>query len=106
MNATLASSATVSVPGKTGVTGGAGAAPPARRLKSGTMASYGFGAAAYGVKDSGFGTFLLLFYNQVIGVPVTKPASSLSRKATAAAISSGRPARFTGCAPAAICAIA
>ncbi|WBH18376.1 MFS transporter [Sphingomonas radiodurans] len=33
------------------------------------MASYGFGAAAYGVKDSGFGTFLLLFYNQVIGVP-------------------------------------
>ncbi|MFT3975634.1 MAG: MFS transporter [Sphingomonas bacterium] len=33
------------------------------------MASYGFGAAAYGVKDSGFGTFLLLFYNQVVGVP-------------------------------------
>nr|WP_026325884.1 MFS transporter [Sphingomonas sp. Mn802worker] len=33
------------------------------------MASYGIGAAAYGVKDSGFGTFLLLFYNQVVGVP-------------------------------------
>lgn len=46
-----------------------GAAPRARRLRTRTMASYGFGAAAYGVKDSGFGTFLLLFYNQVIGVP-------------------------------------
>ncbi len=43
--------------------------PPARRLSPGVMGSYGFGAAAYGVKDSGFGTFLLLFYNQVVGVP-------------------------------------
>lgn len=43
--------------------------PPARRLRRSVMTSYGFGAAAYGVKDSGFGTFLLLFYNQVIGVP-------------------------------------
>ena len=33
------------------------------------MLAYGFGAVAYGVKDSGFGTFLLLFYNQVIGLP-------------------------------------
>lgn len=47
----------------------AGLAPPARRLSAGSTASYGFGAAAYGVKDSGFGTFLLLFYNQVIGLP-------------------------------------
>ena len=47
------------------------AAPPSRRLTNGTMASYGFGAAAYGVKDAGFGTFLLLFYNQVIGVPAS-----------------------------------
>ncbi len=47
----------------------AGNAPPQRRLSPGTMASYGVGAAAYGVKDSGFGTFLLLFYNQVVGVP-------------------------------------
>jgi len=43
--------------------------PPARRLTTGTMASYAFGAVAYGVKDSGFGTFLLLFYNQVVGLP-------------------------------------
>lgn len=47
----------------------AGNAPKLRRLSPATMASYGVGAAAYGVKDSGFGTFLLLFYNQVIGVP-------------------------------------
>ncbi|MBC9033177.1 MFS transporter [Sphingomonas sp. JC676] len=33
------------------------------------MLAYGFGAAAYGVKDLCFSTFLLLFYNQVIGLP-------------------------------------
>ena len=48
---------------------GAGNAPAQRRLSPRTMGSYGVGAAAYGVKDSGFGTFLLLFYNQVVGVP-------------------------------------
>ena len=53
------------------VTGATPAAitPPARRLSNGVMGCYGFGAAAYGVKDAGFGTFLLLFYNQVVGVP-------------------------------------
>lgn len=51
------------------VAGTAATTPPARRLRRSVMTSYGFGAAAYGVKDSGFGTFLLLFYNQVIGVP-------------------------------------
>ena len=44
-------------------------APAARRLSPRTMYSYGVGAVAYGVKDSGFGTFLLLFYNQVLGLP-------------------------------------
>ena len=29
---------------------------------------YGFGAVAYGVKDNGFSYFLLLFYNQVLGL--------------------------------------
>ena len=51
---------------------GATAVPPARRLSVGTMGAYGFGAAAYGVKDSGFGTFLLLFYNQAVGLPPTE----------------------------------
>src|SRR5215475_4569176 len=30
---------------------------------------YGFGSVAYGVKDFGFGTLLLFYYNQVIGLP-------------------------------------
>lgn len=33
------------------------------------MTVYGIGSIAYGVKDQGFGTFLLLFYSQVLGVP-------------------------------------
>jgi glycoside/pentoside/hexuronide:cation symporter, GPH family len=45
------------------------ALPPVRRVGRTTLAAYGFGAVAYGVKDLGFGTFLLLFYNQVIGLP-------------------------------------
>ncbi|WP_375427803.1 MFS transporter [uncultured Sphingomonas sp.] len=43
--------------------------PPRRDLRQGTVVAYGFGAVAYGVKDAGFGTFLLLFYNQVVGLP-------------------------------------
>lgn len=34
----------------------------------GTKLAYGFGAAAYGIKDNGFNYFLLLFYSQVMGV--------------------------------------
>lgn len=45
------------------------AVPAARRLPAASNISYGIGAAAYGVKDSGFGTFLLLFYNQTVGLP-------------------------------------
>jgi GPH family glycoside/pentoside/hexuronide:cation symporter len=45
------------------------AVPPSRRVRTGTTLSFGVGAIAYGVKDNGFGTFLLLFYNQVIGLP-------------------------------------
>ena len=29
---------------------------------------HGFGAVAFGVKDSGFSFFLLIFYNQVLGM--------------------------------------
>ncbi len=35
----------------------------------GTKLSYGLGAAAYGIKDNGFSVFLLIFYNQIIGLP-------------------------------------
>ena len=34
----------------------------------GTKLSYGAGAAAFGIKDAGFGYFLLMFYSQVIGI--------------------------------------
>ena len=46
-----------------------GAIPPVQRVATPIMLAYGFGAAAYGVKDLCFSTFLLLFYNQVIGLP-------------------------------------
>ena len=44
------------------------AVPPVRRVGPRTLISYSIGAVAYGIKDSGFGTFLLIFYNQVIGL--------------------------------------
>lgn len=34
-----------------------------------TKLFYGCGSIAYGVKDGGFRTFLLLYYNQVVGMP-------------------------------------
>jgi len=34
-----------------------------------TRLSYGIGAIAYGVKDNGFGYFLLFYYSQVLGLP-------------------------------------
>lgn len=39
-----------------------------RKLRLGTKLTYGFGSIAYGIKDNGFSTLLLLFYNQVIGL--------------------------------------
>ena len=44
------------------------AAPKAERLPVWLKATHGLGSIAYGVKDNGFSTFLLLFYNQVIGL--------------------------------------
>src|ERR1700692_4582332 len=34
-----------------------------------TKLFYGLGSIAFGVKDNGFQTILLLFYNQVVGLP-------------------------------------
>jgi len=45
------------------------AVPPARKLGARSRWSFGLGSVAYGIKDSGFATFLLLFYNQVVGLP-------------------------------------
>lgn len=34
-----------------------------------TKLAYGFGSVAYGIKDNGFAVFLLIFFNQVVGMP-------------------------------------
>ena len=39
-----------------------------RRLSPSTRLFYGFGSVAFGVKDNGFSYFLLIFYNQVMGL--------------------------------------
>jgi GPH family glycoside/pentoside/hexuronide:cation symporter len=39
------------------------------RLGVPTKLAYGLGSVAFGVKDAGFQTFLLLFYNQLVGLP-------------------------------------
>lgn len=43
-------------------------AAPSARLPLGLKFIHGFGSIAYGIKDNGFSTFLLLFYNQVVGL--------------------------------------
>jgi glycoside/pentoside/hexuronide:cation symporter, GPH family len=40
-----------------------------RRLDFAAKLLYGLGAVAFGVKDNGFSFFLLLYYNQVLGLP-------------------------------------
>lgn len=44
-------------------------APQQAALGLPTKLYYGFGSVAFGVKDNGFSYFLLIFYNQVIGLP-------------------------------------
>ncbi|WP_051881894.1 MFS transporter [Parvularcula oceani] len=44
-----------------------GGVPP---LGSGTKLLYGVGSLSYGIKDAAFRTFLVWYYNQVIGAPV------------------------------------
>jgi len=44
------------------------ATPARRRLPTSVTLSYGFGSVAYGAKDAAFGTFLLIYYNQVLGL--------------------------------------
>jgi Na+/melibiose symporter-like transporter len=49
--------------------------PPKRTLRDKLF--YGFGSVAYGVKDNGFGVLLMLYYNQVLGLPVATVAFAL-----------------------------
>lgn len=41
----------------------------ARPVPLSTKLAYGAGAITYGIKDNGFAVFLLIFYNQVMGLP-------------------------------------
>jgi Na+/melibiose symporter-like transporter len=41
---------------------------PTRRSSLSTKLFYGSGAIAFGIKDAGFNTFLLVYYNQVLGL--------------------------------------
>jgi Na+/melibiose symporter-like transporter len=43
--------------------------PPPAKLDLRTKLAYGVGSVAFGIKDNGFAFFLLLFYDQVLGVP-------------------------------------
>jgi GPH family glycoside/pentoside/hexuronide:cation symporter len=43
-----------------------------------TKLFYGFGSIAFGVKDNGFSYFLLIFYNQVIGLPALWVGSAIA----------------------------
>src|SRR5579862_237111 len=43
--------------------------PASSQSRTAVKLYYGMGAIAYGVKDNGFSYFLLLYYNQVMGLP-------------------------------------
>ncbi|MGF1454049.1 MAG: MFS transporter [Alphaproteobacteria bacterium] len=43
-----------------------------------TKILYGIGSVAYGVKDNGFGYFLLLFYSQILGLPASLAGLALA----------------------------
>ncbi len=44
---------------------------PVRRLSLGTMAAFGFGQTAEGIKNAAFNTFVLFYYQQVVGISGT-----------------------------------
>jgi Na+/melibiose symporter-like transporter len=58
-------------------TSGPTALGPRPRIGVGTKALYGFGSIAFGIKDNGFRVFLLLFYNQVVGLPAVTVAIAI-----------------------------
>ena len=42
-----------------------------------TKLFYGFGSIAYGIKDNGFRALLLIYYNQVVGLPASLVATAI-----------------------------
>jgi glycoside/pentoside/hexuronide:cation symporter, GPH family len=53
----------------TGTRSGSEPGPVAAGVPLPTKLAYGAGAITYGIKDNGFAVFLLIFYNQVMGLP-------------------------------------
>ncbi|MFM7028568.1 MAG: MFS transporter [Chakrabartia sp.] len=51
--------------------------PAARKLPLRLKLFHGLGSIAYGVKDNGFATFLLIFYNQVLGLQAALVSTAL-----------------------------
>ena len=51
---------------------------PTPAMTRGQRLSYGFGAVANGVKNAAFSTYLLLFYNQVLGVPASIVSTAIA----------------------------
>ncbi len=51
--------------------------PAARKLPLRLKLVHSLGSIAYGVKDNGFSTFLLIFYNQVLGLQATFVSAAL-----------------------------
>ena len=47
-------------------------------LRTGTKVSYGFGAMANGIKSAAFSSYLLLYFNQVVGVPAAIVGTALA----------------------------
>jgi hypothetical protein len=56
---------------------GSPAAPTPHQSRLGIRLYYGVGAVAYGVKDNGFSYFLLLYYNQVLGLSAAWVGSAI-----------------------------
>lgn len=57
--------------------GGTAAAPPSVKLGVVTKVMYGLGAIPFGIKDQGFQALLLLYYNQVLGLPAVLASTAL-----------------------------
>jgi glycoside/pentoside/hexuronide:cation symporter, GPH family len=51
---------------------------PAGQVPKSTKFFHGFGSIAYGIKENGFSTFLLLFYNQVVGMDARLVGAALA----------------------------
>ena len=49
--------------------------PPLRRA---TRVAYGFGSIADGIKSAAFSTYLLLYFNQVLGVPAAIVSTAIA----------------------------